>query len=168
MSNEELIVAASRMILGMLPAEELVDVAMQAMEDGYDSPSLRILAGLTVGDFQEATTMFDRVLSELNVTIPNKRDAVSLLVQMVAHEIVAGSVAPYEGAKKIWDLSLSYPEEKLSEFDPFVYAASEWEDRPEDRHFFEDGIVVAAKELVENGSVNGSQEGVSPINYNSD
>ena len=36
----------------------------------------------------------------------------------------------------------------LPELDTFVYAASEWDDRPEDQQTFEKGILAAASDLV--------------------
>ena len=92
--------------------------------------------------------MFDRVLDELNIRRPSKRDAVIHLSRETAEKIVSGSKPPYEGAKQIWALTLLLPGEDLSELDSFVYGASEWEERPEDRRAFEDGIMAAARELV--------------------
>jgi hypothetical protein len=38
--------------------------------------------------------------------------------------------------------------EHLPELDTFIYAASEWEDRPEDQKNFAAGIVAAAHDLL--------------------
>ena len=103
---------------------------------------------MTAADADEAKAMFDRVLAELDIPRPSKRDAVMHLARETAERIVNGATAPYEGAKQIWELFLRLPDEDLSELHSFVYAASEWEDRPEDRHAFEDGVVAAARELV--------------------
>lgn len=148
MNTERLEVAASKVALGLLLSENLADVALLALEDGCDSPSLRILAGLTAAEADEARAMFDRALVELHGAVPSKRDAVRCLARETAKEILSGTMAPYEGAKQIWELSLRIPDENLPELDSFVYAASEWEDRPEDRHVFEEGIAAAARELV--------------------
>ncbi len=148
MRTERLELVASKVELDLLFPEDLSDAAVRALEDGCDSPSLRILAGLSVADADEARAMFDRVLAELNVSRPSKRDAVMHLAREIAKEISSRTKAPYEGAVQIWELSLRLPEENFSELDSFVYAASEWVGRPEDRHIFEDGIVAAARELV--------------------
>lgn len=50
---------------------------------------------------------------------------------------------------RLWGLS----DEGIPELDPFVYAASEWEDRPNDRRFFENAIVDIAKDLVNSRGV---------------
>jgi dihydrodipicolinate reductase len=88
------------------------------------------------------------VLSELNVAVPSKRNAVMLLARETAKGIVSGTTGVYLGAKQIWDLTLRASNEALPELDSFVYAASEWEDRAEDRATFEEGIIAAARELV--------------------
>jgi len=92
--------------------------------------------------------MFDRVLSELNVAVPSRREAVMRLARKIAKGILVGTTGAYLGAKQIWDLTLRASDEDLPELDSFVYAASEWEDRPEDRVAFEEGIVAAARDLV--------------------
>lgn len=148
MNTERLEVAASKVALGLLLSENLADVAVLALEDGCDSPSLRILAGLTAAEADEARAMFDRALAELHGAVPSKRDAVRHLAREIAKEILSGTMGPHDGAKQIWELSLRIPDENLPELDSFVYAASEWEDRPEDRHVFEEGIAAAARELV--------------------
>jgi hypothetical protein len=148
MNTERLEVAASKVALGLLLSEEFSDVAVLALEDGCDSPSLRILAGLTAAEADEARALFDRALAELNVCVPSKRDAVMRLARETAKELLSGAMAPHAGAKQIWELSLRIPDENLPELYSFVYAASEWEDRPEDRQVFEAGIAAAARELV--------------------
>jgi hypothetical protein len=87
-------------------------------------------------------------LTELSIAKPNQREAVMLLAHNVASEIASGTIAPYAGAKQIWDLTLSVPIEPISELDPFIYAASEWEDRPEDRVQFERDILSEAQALT--------------------
>lgn len=148
MSTKKLERAASKAAVGLLLSEDFPKIAMGVLEDGCDSPALRILAGLTAAETDEASALFDRTLIELNVSKPGKRDAVMHLAREIAKRIVTGTTVPYEGAKQIWELSLRLADEDLSELDSFVYAASEWEDRPEDRRAFEDGIMTAARELV--------------------
>ena len=98
----------------------------------------------TAAEAGEARALFDRALAEIRSEVPSKRDAVMRLARDIANGILSGMVAPGEGAKQIWDLSLRVPDEHLPELDSFVYAASEWEDCP----VFEDGVIAAARELV--------------------
>ncbi len=97
----------------------------------------------------EASTLFDQALNELGVSKPTQREAVVLLARNVASGIANGTIAPYAGAKRIWDLTLQVPVEPIPELDPFIYAASEWEERAEDRVHFEQGILSEARALVD-------------------
>ena len=75
------------------------------------------------------------------------RAAVLAAAREIATAVIAGLVSPYDGANRIWHLTLS-SDEPITELDPFVYAASEWESRPEDRKFFDEMIVREADELL--------------------
>jgi hypothetical protein len=147
--RDRLELVAAKAALEFVPPEDLRDAAVAALEDGLDSPALRALAGLSSAEIDEARLLFERALAELKVPMPSPRDAVTRVAREIAAKVVDGTVAPYQGAKRIWELTLRAPEEELSELDSFVYAASEWEDRPEDRSLFDDGIVRAAQELLE-------------------
>jgi len=123
------------------------------LERGCDTPSLRILAGLTESNTEEARGVFYRVLSELKVEMPGRRDAVMHLTREIAKEILAGTMDAYVGAKQIWEITLRATDEDFPELDTFVYAASEWENRPKDRKIFTEGIVAAARDLVKSGGL---------------
>ena len=150
MNTARLDIAASQVSLGLLLSDDLAEVARSALEAGYDSPSLRMLASLTAAEADQAHDMFARALAELRIAIPGKRDAVLYLAREIAKGMVNGTVGTAQGAKQIWDLSLQIVDERMPELDTFVYGASEWDDRPEDRHIFEAGIMAAAKALAEN------------------
>jgi len=148
MNTRRLKVAASRAALEMLLSEEFSALAVSALEDGCDSPSLRALAELTAAESDKARTLFDRALAELGIDAPSKRDAVMFLARETATALLSGAITPHAGANQIWELSLRIANENLPQLHTFVYAASEWEDRPEDRQVFEDGITAAARDLV--------------------
>jgi hypothetical protein len=128
-------------------SEDLPEVGHRALSAGFDSPSLRNLAGLNAAQHDEARDCFHRALDELCVTRPTRQDAVMRLAREVAQSIVAGSVSAHEGAVRIFELSILADEVDVS-LHTFVYAVSEWDDRPDDRHLFEAGIQAAARMLV--------------------
>lgn len=134
------------MVLGLAGPEELADAGSAALDDGLDSPALIALVG---ADTNEARALFERALTELEVPTPSTREAILRLAHDAAAEILGGTIAPYAGAKRIWDLTLRAPAERIPELDPFIYAASEWEERPEDRVHFERGIMSEARALVD-------------------
>jgi hypothetical protein len=93
-------------------------------------------------------SLFMQALAELGLPLPAGRDAVVVLARDIATQLVGGAVPPYDGAKRIWEISLRLPDEHLPELDTFVYGASEWEERPKDRDLFAQGILAAARHLV--------------------
>jgi hypothetical protein len=144
----ELDVVAAEVHLGLIDEEDLPAVAFNVLGEGLDSPALVSLASLGSSDATNARLLFDRAMEELDVPIRNLRDAVMRMARKVATEIIGGTVAPYAGAKRIWDLSTRLSIDQIPELHPFIYAADEWEARPEDRTFFEDVIVSEASSLV--------------------
>jgi hypothetical protein len=153
MNTHSLELVACKEVLGLLRPEHLPVVAAQALHEGHDSPLLRKLAGLSDGA-SEARALFHRCLAELNVKTPTKRDAVVLLAREIALSIIRGDVDPYKGAQEVWQLTL-LADEGVPELDSFVYAASEWNERPADHDVFEEGVVAAAGELVRQGPSKG-------------
>jgi hypothetical protein len=133
------------MVLGLAGPEELADAGSAALDDGLDSPALITLAD---ADRNDARAVFERALTELRVPKPSTREAILRLAHDTATEILDGTIAPYTGARRIWELTLRAPTERIPELDPFIYAASEWEDRPEDRVHFEQGIILEARTLA--------------------
>jgi hypothetical protein len=135
-------------VLGLAPPEEHVNAAVRTLEKGHDSPSLRLLAVLTPTETAKAEELFDSALAELSLLRPSKRDAVMSLALATAEAVSSGVITPSDGAKQVWELTLRDPKDRFPELDTFVYAASEWDDRPEDRKPFAEGIVAAAEELL--------------------
>jgi hypothetical protein len=66
--------------------------------------------------------------------------------------VLARRKSPIVAARRIWDLTLELPEGVgIPELDPFIYAASEWDDRPDERSDFEAGIIESARDLLSMG-----------------
>jgi hypothetical protein len=139
---------AAEVVLGLLGPAELPMVATAALEDGLDSPALVALASIGEDDPSKARALFDQALDQADLSLPSPREAVIYLAQRSAAEIVQGTVAPYSGAKRIWDLTLRVPGVEVGDLDPFIYAASEWEERPEDRALFERAIRSEARAFL--------------------
>lgn len=137
---------AASLVLGVMPGDNLPDIAACALEAGRDSRSLRQLAGLSLVRADEGLTLFRLVATELGLSWPTPRQALLLLARELADAVLRRNISAYAGAKQIWDLTLT-ARESTPDLDPFVYAASEWEERPEERAFFEEEIRKAAEEL---------------------
>jgi hypothetical protein len=109
-----------------LQSEELPGRAAAALEQGLDSSSLRVLAGLKDPIGSDLERIVDRVAAELELKLPeSKRDAVLLAARGIAQRILSGEMTPSDGARRIWSLWIDdYPEELLL----FVGAASQLDD----------------------------------------
>ncbi len=122
-------IIAARWALGQLPSEQLPRIALQWLEAGWDSPTLRILAGETNPIMSEVGPMFNDVLEELNISLPTSTEAVARLVSEVAQQIVDGAVTPYDGASQIYDLHISYAGVSGVDFSCAIgYLAIQYED----------------------------------------
>jgi hypothetical protein len=134
--------------LGRLLADDLPAVAVQALENGYDSPSLRQLAGADASNPQQIRSLFLKALDELNLPLPSAREAGLSLARSIANEVLEGTVMPYEGAKRIWhEVYVYFPE--LKELKLFVGLASEYEDDRKHRDSYSERIVEECKMLLE-------------------
>ncbi len=138
--------------LGLLRSDELPAKAVAALEEGVDSPSLRILAGLSEPTGSEAGPIVARIAEELGLRLPDsKRDALLLAARSVAERIVSGEVPAYEGARRIWSLwsDADYPDELLT----FVGEASQIDDyiaeRPRDPGSYDKWIAEAEASIVD-------------------
>lgn len=134
-------------VLDLLHVEELPGFALDAIQAGYDSPSLRQLAGTSEHDTEEAHKLFAKALSELGLPAPPAPKAGLTLARDIAKEVLSGAIPPYEGAKRIWDhVYTRLPE--LKQLRPFVGLASEYEDDAEHRDDYSRQIIEKCKSLI--------------------
>jgi hypothetical protein len=97
-----------------------------------------------------AGPLFEEVLDEIGVAIPDRSRAGLVLAKVYAAHITDGTLRPYEGARQIWQIQLDV-EGLMPELGPFVYWASEWQeaDGPARRRDCETAIRTAALDLVD-------------------
>jgi hypothetical protein len=132
-------------VLGLIRSDDLPDIATQALSGGIESKSLVELAGLAGNETHEARKLFDQALSELGCKGMEKTDALKRYAKIVSALILALEITPLEGAKRIWRATLNARIDEFHDLDGFIYAASELEDRPEDKALFEKGIIEEAR-----------------------
>lgn len=148
MKDDDLDLSRARWALGMIGSDELPRIALRALEDGVASSAMERLAGLTVVEHDEAPELFERALQELGRRRLSKAEALYELARYAAERIVRQEIGPYDGAKLIWEATLQSGVDHQHTLDPFIYAASEYEDRPEDRGHFSEAIMREARELA--------------------
>src|SRR2546426_5939008 len=101
-------VIAAKWALGLVPSEALPRIAVDALEAGFDTPSLRRLAGELRPLLAETGPLFEEVLGELGVAIPDRSRAALVIAKSYATQITEGSLSPYEGAREIWQIELAF------------------------------------------------------------
>ncbi len=89
-------------VLGNLPTSNIPDLALTAINEGFESESLLILAGfLKHENNHEIIYYFNKALAELNITLKNEKEATIQLISFYAYEILNNRIEPYEGLNMI-------------------------------------------------------------------
>ena len=132
--------------LGGLFPDALPKVGLDALEAGYDSPSLRQLAVCGRADPSETVQdLFRRSVNELGLVIPTPPEAGLAMAKIIAQEVLAGRCEPYDGARRIWGLWSRFPE--LEQLTAFVGLASEYEDDEVHRDGYVRDIIEECRRL---------------------
>lgn len=135
----------SKWLLGFLHIEELPDIAANALANGFDSESILKLAICSKGEIEEIERLFKQVLKENGGGTMSKVDALRHYAKQISASILTKEMSPLKGAIFIWNATLNAQIPNFHELDCFIYAASEIEDRPSDKEFFESAIIEEAK-----------------------
>ena len=154
--------AQARWLLGLLYPEQVPAFACSALEAGFDSPSLRLLAGESQPTRAAIAPIVESVFRELGIPPLDEEEAKLVVGRDWAARIVAGATSPYEGAKAIWRecCDLDPPRHRLdvflslaSEHEDFRFAQLSAPDRYEDEiRETEEKIVEEARRLLESAA----------------
>ena len=88
--------------LEIITNKDLPDVAVTGLEEGYDSESLRILAGLNPADNPFVINdYFTRALKELGLELNNRKEAVVNVIIFYAKNIVEKKADTYQEFDKL-------------------------------------------------------------------
>ena len=95
--------ALARVTLGQPRSLQLAAIATDALLEGIDSPSLRILAGLDAGPAigGEREEYFRKACAELGITIQSRKEAARYLIDLWLADIREGRIPPHDGCCKI-------------------------------------------------------------------
>ena len=101
----------SRFVTGDINLRSLPEIALQALEQDLDTPSLRILAGLPNNENEFVIEKyFKDTLKELSIDLPHKRQAAIEVGLAIAEEIFEGKQKVFEGVQNIkWKAIDAYP-----------------------------------------------------------
>ena len=82
-----------------LSTSQLPDAAVSALQEGLDSPSLLILAGLNKNENSFVISeYFNKTLEELKIELPNLKEAAIEYALMKLDDLIAGKVDVLNGA----------------------------------------------------------------------
>jgi len=106
--------------LGSANAKDAAQWATDALEDGFDSPALRQLAGLDLNllaSRHEAKDILRKAIGELSIPFPEKGAALRSYAAYIAGEIESGRLDPVSGVKEVHKCVLSplnHPEDLMT------------------------------------------------------
>ena len=101
MTHNPLRIAAARYVLGFELSEALPRVADDALNAGVYSPSLAELATTRNPIMSDVGPLLEKAIHELGMKLPDREQAVDILLQFYISEIAAGNVAPREGLRRV-------------------------------------------------------------------
>ncbi|MDP9906697.1 MULTISPECIES: hypothetical protein [Arthrobacter] len=117
---------------GLIPPHELPDFATELLVLGYDTPSLRELAGLPKGDRADAADMWNAVRDELSVRHEDDEDAAKFLLKYWAQEIVEGRIDVLPGSRLMCRVGW-FPLGQPTELNELVNLLDVWDEMPQRR-----------------------------------
>jgi hypothetical protein len=133
--------------LGLIPPHELPDVATSLLLLGYDSPSLRELAGLPKGDRAEAAGMWQAVRQELGLPGEADEDAARFLLTYWARHVADGRIDVLEGSRLMLRVGW-FPLGQPKELNRLWTLLDDWDDIPTLREQIASELRVFARELL--------------------
>jgi hypothetical protein len=119
----------ARYILGLRVLPEWVDWAAEAIVAGYDSQSLRILAGLQPPfDDQELNRLSNKSFSELNIVPLKKESCIPFYTTLILRKALDGQLTQREALEKLKDMCVATGYEKpLMDFYRLYFALTDLE-----------------------------------------
>lgn len=136
--------ALARWVLGSASRQAVYTALLARAAEAADSNALSALGQLDL-EASDSMEWVEAVAHRIGVRVPNQTDAARSLAVLVSRRILSGELDPFAGARQLGEIARAVQGQKFHEFDAFIYAESEAEDRPEDYHFFRDAIVKEAR-----------------------
>jgi len=129
--------------LGDYPPERMPSLATWALEQGFDGPALRNLAGLATATLSNEAKLTEAALRELGKEPLERIEAGRLIVPPACKQILAVAVSPHGGGSRVWSV---YDRCGLSQNAAAVlWLRKRMGDGPEHRDHYDPLIVKAAQ-----------------------
>ncbi|MEA5453863.1 hypothetical protein SPF06_03930 [Sinomonas sp. JGH33] len=126
---------------------ERVIFATELLILGYDSPSLRELAGLPKGDRSDAAALWEAVREEFGTRREPEEEAARFLLKHWAREIVEGGLDIVEGSRLMQRVGW-FPLGRPDMLTGLVYLLDVWDEMPLRREETASELLAFAKELL--------------------
>lgn len=133
--------------MGLVPPHELPEFATELLVLGYDSPSLRELAGLPKGDRSDAAELWETVREELSTPREAGEQAPRFLLQHWAREITEGRLDVLQGSRLMLRVGW-FPMGQPKELEQLWNLLDDWDEIPRLRGQIASELFVFAKELL--------------------
>src|SRR5258705_273962 len=109
----------ARFVLELITTDRLPGIATDLLASGIESKSLVRLSSLCAYEMVDAQALFSRALNELGRGRMSKEAALRQFTKDACIQMLKGEIAPYAGAKLIWNVYRKLPPSETHEFDPF-------------------------------------------------
>jgi len=136
---------------GLIPPHELPDFATELLVLGYDSSSLRELAGLPKGDRSDAAELWETVREELGIPREADEAAPRFLLKHWAREITDGRLDVLQGSRLMLRVGW-FPLGQPKELNLLWGLLDDWDEIPRLRDQIASELLVFARELLRNDS----------------
>jgi hypothetical protein len=103
-SDMDVGLVAAEFASGQLAPDRMPQAAIDLLVAGFDSPALRLAAGLDGADPREQRATFGKALEELGELPLTREEVGRRLFRLWAERIDAGEVEPLDGARALWHL----------------------------------------------------------------
>jgi hypothetical protein len=92
----------AKYVTGNITSDQLPEIGEKGLEEGFDTPSLCILAGLNKNESPfQIEHYFRMTLDELKITLPDKRQAAIEYAFAIVDKIIEGKKDVIEGTREI-------------------------------------------------------------------
>jgi len=137
-------------VLGEMRADHVPRICTDLLVDGYDTQSLRVLAGLTGVEIERVADLLPRMFREMGLVQPTRVQAAWCIAQNIARDILSGNVTPSDGAWMIGNFGATF-DPLFPSLSIFIGLLSESDDDPEHREQYETDIRERALLLIATG-----------------
>jgi S1 RNA binding domain len=139
----------ARRALDLVSPSEIIAWAAKELAESNDSKNFAELAGLGTNEEARVDDILDGLLVELGLHRPTAAQVALLCASHIAWQLSQGELEPIDAARDIWRIAFLAPEGR-KELSKFIGLASEWDDDPSGRSYYDEEIRSLALTLSTN------------------